>query len=180
MEIMQILKQANKRFLFIIVPLIILFLTTSAFFILKNQLVPVKTHYHAGFVVFQNNKKLSFSDSKYMFIEPCALSQKSADSTAVIQIKKAHLHDNVGDLVHIERTGAKWQDLFTNINFTIDYSSAVGYINGKKIVDFQTQSIRPYDSLVIFIGKNDSKFLKQAVTKDYMIKMEKKSTTCGD
>lgn len=177
---MQIFKQINKRFLYITVLLGILLITISALFIFKNQLISTKTHYHAGFVVFQNNKKLSFSDSKYMFIEPCALSQKSADSTAVRQIKKAHLHDNIGDLVHVERTGAKWQDLFTNINSPIDYSSAVGYINGKKTVNFQTQPIRPYDSLVIFIGKNDSNFLKQAVTKDYMIKMAKKSTTCGD
>lgn len=177
---MQIFKQINKRFLYVTIPLVILLITIAVFFILKNQLIPVKTHYHAGFVVFQNNKQLSFSDSKYMFIEPCSLNQKNADSTAIVQIKKAHLHDNVGDLVHIERTGAKWQDLFTNINFPIDYSIAAGYINGKKIVNFQTQSIHPYDSLVVFIGKNDSKFLKQAVTKDYMIRMAKKSTTCGD
>ncbi len=178
---MQIFKQqVNKRFLYITVPLIFLLITISVFFFLKNQFIPAKVHYHAGFIVFQNNKKLSFSDSKYMFIEPCALSQKSVDSTAVAQIKKAHLHDNVGDLVHIEHVGAKWQDLFININFPIDYSSVVGYINGKKIFNFQTQSIHPYDSLVVLIGKNDSKFLKQAVTKDYMIKMAKKSTTCGD
>ena len=177
---MQIFKQMNKRFSYITVLLVILLITISAFFIFKNQLIPAKTHYHAGFVVFQNNKKLSFSDNRYMFIEPCAINSKDTDSTAVIQIKKAHLHDNVGDLVHIERTGAKWQDLFTNIKFSIDYSNAVGYINGKKTVNFQMQSIHPYDSLVIFIGKNDSKLFKQAVTKDYMIKMAKKSTTCGD
>lgn len=177
---MQIIKQINKRFLYITVPLIILLIIISIFFIFKNQLTSAKAHYHAGFIVFQNNKKLNFSDSKYMFIEPCALNQKSSDSTAVIQIKKAHLHDNVGDLVHIEHVGAKWQDLFININFPINYSSVVGYINGKKIFNFQTQSIHPYDSLVVLIGKNDSKFLKQAVTKDYMIKMAKKSTTCGD
>lgn len=170
----------NKRILFIVIPIIILLLGVGIFITSKKLLTPQKTHYHAGFVVFQNNKKLDFSDNKYMFIEPCTINDKHNDSDADIQIEKAHLHENVGDLVHVERTGAKWQDLFTNIHFSIDYPQTTGFINGKQLSNYQLQPINPYDSLVVFIGKNDPKLLSQAVTKDYIINMAKKSTTCGD
>ena len=172
----------NKRLFSIIILLALVLAGISTFFIAKKLLRPQKTHYHAGFVVFQNNKKLDFSDNKYMFIEPCTLKENKADtaSDADIQIEKAHLHENVGELVHIERTGAKWQDLFTNIHFPINYTQTTGYINGKQQSDYQLQPIKPFDSLLVFIGKNDPKLLQQAVTKDYIIQMAKKSTTCGD
>lgn len=168
----------NKRY--VVIAGLILLLGLLFVYVSKNLFTAKKTHYHAGFVVFQNNKKLDFSDNKYMYIEPCTRNKKGNDSQAAIQIEKAHLHDNIGNLVHIERMGAIWKNLFTNINYPIDYSKATGYINGKQVVNFQSQPIHPFDSLVVFIGDNNPDLLSQAVTKDYMITMAKKSTTCGD
>lgn len=169
----------NKRVLFIIIPILIILVGIGIFFT-KKFLIPQKTHYHAGFVVFQNNKQISFSEMKYMFLEPCVLNKKGDNSTADIQIEKAHLHDNVGDLVHIERTGAIWKDLFTNIHYPLDYTKVTAYINGKLAQNFQNQPIHNDDSLVVFIGKEDPKLLSQGVTKNYIGTMAKKSTTCGD
>ncbi len=160
--------------------IIAVILLASSIVIFKKLLTPQKTHYHAGFVIFQNNKKLIFSDTQYMFLEPCVLNSKHEGSPQDIQIEKAHLHDNVGDLVHIERTGAIWKDLFTNTRYPLNYAMTTGYINGRQVNNYQFQSIKPFDSLVVFIGKNDPKLLSQAVTKGYMIKIAKKSTTCGD
>jgi hypothetical protein len=70
--------------------------------------------------------------------------------------------------------------LYSNIKYKIDYSKATGFLNGKQVDYFQSQPIKPFDSLVVFIGNNNSILLSQAVTKDYMIPMAKKSTTCGD
>lgn len=170
----------HKRVFYIIAVIGIILLGTAIFFAAKKFFTPEKVHYHAGFVVFQNNKKLDFSDNKYMFIEPCTVNKKTDDSDADIQIEKAHLHDNVGDVIHIEQTGAVWKDLFTNIKFPINYSKVTAYIKGKQVADFQSQPIRPDDSLVVFIGNNDNKLLSQAVTKEYIQKEAKKSTTCGD
>lgn len=176
-----ILRKMNKKFLLFIILLAILLLGSGVFIRAQKLFIPQKTHYHAGFVVFQNDKKLDFSDLKYMSIEPCVLDNKREnDSPEQVQVEKAHLHDNVGDLIHVERTSAKWQDLFTNIHYSLDYAKTTGYINGKQVNNYQFQSIKPFDSLVIFIDKNDPKLLTQAVTKDYMIKMAKKSTNCGD
>ena len=158
----------------------VVLLSITMIFISKKLFIPQETHYHAGFVVFKNDKKINFSDVKYMFLEPCTLNKNNDNSPTDIQIEKAHLHDNVGDVVHIERTGAKWQDLFTNIHFLINYSKTTGYINGEKVANYQLQPIKPDDILVVFIGKEDQKLIRQAVTKDYIEKMAKKSTTCGD
>src|SRR5215469_2242826 len=90
----------------------------------KSLTTPQKTHYHAGFVLFVNNKKIDFSKAQYMSISPCILHSSESDdsSAASIQLDKAHLHDYVGDVVHVERTGAKWSDLFTNIHYPINFS----------------------------------------------------------
>lgn len=173
-------RNGMQKNIYVIAVLVIIVLGIIGVFASKKFFTPQKTHYHAGFIVFENNKKLDFSDNKYMYIEPCSLNDKSNDSPVDIQIEKAHLHENIGDLVHIEGSGAKWVDLFTNIHFPIDYAKTTGFINGKEAVDYQLQSIHPFDSLVVFIGNNNPNLLYQAVTKNYIEKMAKKSTTCGD
>ena len=148
----------------------------------KTITTPQKVHYHAGFVVFDNNRKVDFSNAKYMNVSPCTLqsSEEENVSASDIQKEKAHLHDFDGEDVHVERSGAKWSDLFTNLNYSINYSSATGYINGKVVQNFQEQSINPYDSLVVFIGKNNiSQDLKQGVTKAHIQEAAKKSVDCG-
>ena len=171
----------TKRTFCIIGVLVILFISLAAFSVSKIFSIPEKTHYHAGFVVFENNKKIDFSDNKYMYIKPCLTNANEEKETKeTIQIEKAHLHDNVGDIVHIERKGAVWGDLFTNIKFPIDYSKAVAYINGKVVPNFKSQPIKAYESLVLFIGDNDKSLLSQAVTKEYIENQEAKGGSCSD
>ena len=171
----------NKKQIYIGIPATLVFLV-GVFFLTRWLITPPSkpsVHYHAGFVVFENNKKLDFSDSKYMYIEPCTSGDKTNDTPAQVQIEKAHLHDNIGDLIHIEQAGAIWQNLFTNMGFVMNYSSTTGFINGKTTTEWQLQPIKPFDSLVVFIGNEDPKLLQQAVTKDYMMAQANKSTTCG-
>ena len=165
--------------------LVIVFVAVVAFVGVKEYkalTIPQKTHYHAGFVVFENNKKLDFSKPKYMSISPCILHNNDEDdvSPSSIQLDKAHLHDFVGDVVHVERTGGKWGDLFTNIHYPIDFSKVTAYINGKQVQNVEDQPILPDESAVFFIGKNNvQKDLKQAVTKAHIEWEGKKSVECG-
>lgn len=173
-----------KRLLIIVSILIASILSISAFFIAKKTASEIvkneKVHYHAGFVVFENGKKLDFSDTKYMFIKPCTLDGEEDESTEDSQLEKAHLHDNVGDVVHIEGKGAVWGDLFTNIKFPVDYSKVTGYVNGYEEKDFQNRRIDFDDSLVIFIGPVDKKLLSQAVTTKYIEETAAKSGPCSN
>lgn len=146
-----------------------------------NPVAEAKIHYHAGFIVFDNGKKIDFSDTKYMQIKPCLVNgQEEKITSADSQIEKAHLHDNVGDVVHVEEDGARWGDLFTNIKYDLDYSKVTAYINGQKIEDLKSTPINKDDSLVIFVGKVNQKLLSQTLTKEYIEEKGKSSSSCSD
>lgn len=159
--------------------LLLIGIVIGGFFGYKFLTTPKEIHYHAGFVVFQNDKKIDFSDFKYMRVKPCD-DVKGNHSDEDIQAEKAHLHDQVGDLVHVEREQAYWRDLFTNIHYPIDYSKAKAYVNGKEVKDFQNTRITPYESMVILLGSNSTTHEKDAVSKQYIEKKEKESIECGD
>lgn len=153
---------------------------------------PEKVHFHAGFVVFDNGKKVDFSGLQYMDIEPCKLNEDEEEiqTAEELQHEKAHLHDNVGDVVHSHVEGAKWGDLFANINYSIDNSKVTAFINGIEVNDIKNIPIKAYDSLIIFVGNVDKqslasqgpgkKLLSQAVTVDHIKQTEMKSETCGE
>jgi hypothetical protein len=149
-------------------------------FVYKRLFPSPKVHYHAGFVVFQNNKKLDFSDNKYMYIKPCAVNGKEDQTNVNPQMEKAHLHDNVGDVVHVEESGPVWRDLFINIKYSFTENDTTGYINGKLVKPFLSVPIHPDDSLVVFIGENDQSHLQDGVTSAYIEEMAKKSKACGE
>ncbi|HSW48045.1 MAG TPA: hypothetical protein VLG67_03090 [Candidatus Saccharimonadales bacterium] len=139
-------------------------------------------HFHAGFQVYVDDKLQSFSDFKYMDETPCTKNGKPLpDVHEDEQMEKAHLHDQIGDVVHVHRENATWGDLFKNIKYPIDGQKATAYIDGEKVDDFLTIEIEPYDSLVVFVGKHtdDKNYLKNAVKKDYIKQTEKKSETCS-
>ena len=141
-----------------------------------------QVHYHAGFIVIKNNQQENFSDQKYMKTEACIESGiDHRESEEEEQIEKAHLHGNVGDVVHVENDEGKWKDLFNNIKYDINYSETDAYLNGEKITNFQNRSVQSYDSLVVFVGAgNDvSKFLPLAVTKEHIQEAESISEDCG-
>ena len=120
-----------KKYLYIIWALVlVVILGVTGFFVAKKTFVPEKIHAHAGFIVFENNKKLNFSDNKFMKIEPCTNEKEHGGnhSEKEIQVEKAHLHDNAGDVVHMEREGATWKDMFTNSKIELDFTKTTGYI----------------------------------------------------
>ena len=172
----------SRKLLYIILPLFIVLLGWFGFMVKAKYFPPKAIHYHAGFIVVKNNKIEDFSDIKYMHEKPCGNAPVNEKETlAEQQIEKAHLHDFVGDVVHVHRENATWKDLFANLKYPLDYTSIEAYINGKKISNLQDYPIKPYDSLVVVIGKNkeSNNYLKRAVTKSHIEQTEKKSDNCG-
>lgn len=160
--------------------LILIGIGVGGYFYYLNFFKVRQVHYHAGFRVYVDGKAQDFSDLKYMHVLPCTTDEgnKAEDE----QMEKAHLHDFVGDVVHVHRSNAVWGDLFRNIKFAIDTSKPItAYINGKKVDDISSYPIRPYDSLVLLIGKHGdaADYLKSAVEKDHIAEIEKKSENCG-
>ncbi|HKB88069.1 MAG TPA: hypothetical protein VKC53_00300 [Patescibacteria group bacterium] len=181
----------KKKIIYIVLIIIIATIGIFAYFKSKKTVVSEEIHYHAGFVVFDNGKKVDFSDLKYMNVEPCTVPGKKEEETPEHnQLEKAHLHDGVGDVVHVHRLDSKWGDLFTNIKYPIDYSKVTAFINNQEVADIQNITIKPYDSLVIFIGTVDKRslasqdpgknLLLQAVTVDHIKNTESMSESCGN
>lgn len=166
----------KKKLLLLLIPLFLLILGGA--YVYKQMTKPI--HYHAGFQVYVDGTLQDFSDWKYMHTLPCNADGKVTKGEE--QIDKAHLHDRVGDVVHVHTGGALWRDLFINIQFPIDAKKITGaYIDGKPVNDILTQPIKEYQSVVIILGDASKKddYLKKAVTVDHIKQAEKRSENCG-
>ena len=95
-------------------------------------------HYHAGFRVYIDGQLQNYSDYKYMNFVPCS-EHDEKKSKEEEQIERAHLHDGVGDVVHVHKAGANWGDLFKNIGVTLPSEPEI-----------LQQTIEPNSSIVIF------------------------------
>lgn len=153
-------------------------------FYLSMKSAPKEVHYHAGFQVYVDDRLQDFSGIKYMTISPCVDSSaiKHPTTEKEKQNDKGHLHDNVGDVVHVHLSGGTWGDFFRNIHYTFPKGKPVfAFINGKSVEDIMNTPIRSYDSVSIFIGTRDKmkEELKNAVTIEHIKDIEKKSELCA-
>ncbi len=170
------------KYLKLIITCAVLVIASGIVFLSLHKEKPLeKIHYHGGFVVFKENKEIDFSDFRYMVVKPCTTDKKEGkESEEDDQIEKAHLHDQVGDVVHVEKENSKWSDLFINLKYEIDYKNTQAYLNGKKVTNFKDLIIKPYDSLIVLIGSNDiKKALLKAVSVKHIKEAEKRSENCG-
>jgi hypothetical protein len=138
-----------------------------------------KIHYHAGFLVYVDGTLQDFSGDQYMNIDFCSIPH-AKETPQEIQIGKAHLHDNVGDVVHVHRPGAVWGDLFTNIHYAFPAGKPIaGYVNGQAVPDILRDPIKPYDSVIITVGDSSTVDLTNMVPKSHMVDVEKHSEGCS-
>jgi len=94
------------------------------------------------------------------------------------QIEKAHLHEQVGDVVHVHRDGAVWGDLFKNIEVKFDQKVG-GYIDGTWFDDVLSEPIRPYQTLTVVIGDKKPEYQTERVSREHIEEVEAKSELCG-
>ncbi|MBI3887798.1 hypothetical protein HY310_01900 [Candidatus Microgenomates bacterium] len=170
-----------KKLLYIIIPLFLVLLGWFGLMLKEKYFPPPSVHYHAGFIVVKDGKIVDFSGNEYMNARACGSMEHKHLTPEEEQLEKAHLHDHVGDVVHVHVNGALWKDLFKNIDYPFDENTVTVYNNKERITDFKNFPIMPYQSLVIFVGKptNEKKFLDQTVTKKHIEEIEKKSESCA-
>ncbi len=122
-------------------------------------------HYHAGFIVYVDGVRQDYSDYKYMNLTPCT-QEELKPTKEEEQIEKAHLHDGVGDVVHVEQAGSVWGDLFKNIGVTLPADLPV-----------LSEVIEPNSSIVISVGTPVDK--PEKVSLEHIKEVEAKSELCG-
>jgi hypothetical protein len=145
----------------------------------QNRVAHPDVHYHAGFQVYINGVKQDYSGIEFMHIKPCMTEGESKHDLSD-PIERAHLHDDVGDVVHIHDDGVVWKMLYDYLK--IGSPVRIGYINGKEFPGFLAGKIEPYDSLIGFIGEkpaNWQELVDQRVTRERIVEVEGKSENCG-
>ena len=174
-----------KKFAKLKILLFLIFILSviTIFFLRRDYQNPNnEIHFHAGFLVYVNGKLRDFSDPKYMEIESCTdeKSTPKALSKEEEQLEKAHLHDSVGDVVHVHRKGAVWGDLFKNIGFTFPQNQSLSaFQNGKEIQNFLSSPITPFQSIIIVSGDTGNIDLGKSVSLDHIKQIESSSESCA-
>jgi hypothetical protein len=71
-----------------------------------------KVHYHANFGIYINGQKEAFKNPLYYSeVEMCTL------NNAMTPTARAHMHDNVDNVVHVEDRVVTWGQFFTNLGW---------------------------------------------------------------
>lgn len=154
-----------------LVLLLILLVLGFAFFTSKKQ---EKVHYHAGFLVYIDGILQDYSDTKFMHIEPCVVEGVAHEEDE--QLEKAHLHDNVGDVVHVHRNSAKWKDLFVNLGITLPQNAPIT-VYTEATTGTLNDPITPYESVIIIVGENKNKEMPY-ITREHIEETERNSESC--
>lgn len=137
-------------------------------------------HYHAAFRIYVDGTLQNFSDIQYMSVAPCT---DTPDEHEEAEKETVHLHDLVGDVIHVHSDGQRWRDVFTYVKLPVP--ATITAYNGKTPVASPLQSpIKAYQSMTFFVGSEPPEAEKQAIfasapDKEYIVKAEQKSENCG-
>lgn len=99
----------------IIVGLALILVSVGIFIAVLISRVPeLPVHYHANFGVFINGAQVNFAKAEYMHLRPCRVDD---DPSFHDRLENIHLHDMVGNVVHVHESGLQWKDLFSNLKY---------------------------------------------------------------
>ncbi len=137
-------------------------------------------HYHAGFRIYIDDTLQDYSGYQYMNYTPCS-EHDQKKSPEQEQLEKAHLHDGVGEVVHVHRPGAVWGDLLRNSKIELpDDKNLDGYIDGIKQENILSKPIEPYTTAVLLVGETNATRSAERVERSYIEAVEAKSELCGE
>jgi hypothetical protein len=147
-----------KKLIIISSVVIIILLSIVTYKTLQVPEMPV--HVHANFAIFVDGKQIDFAKPDYMSLKPCTENQEPS----VNKLDNVHLHDNVGNVVHVHQDGITWNDLLQSLRFDINSQSDVSknltskiYLD-KNLVDSKilSENIKQDQHLLISINNLDA------------------------
>lgn len=147
----------------------------------QNKAAVEHVHYHAGFQVYIDNTLQDYTDFKYMSLSPCSTEPRELTPEEE-QSEKGHLHDQIGDVVHVHKTGGTWADVFKNIGVELPKDKEIQAYNEKlKIKNILNTEIEPYQSIVFVIGDQSkaAEYQQTLVTRQHIEETEQRSELCG-
>ncbi|HSX16971.1 MAG TPA: hypothetical protein VLH86_02620 [Patescibacteria group bacterium] len=124
---------------------------------------PEQIHYHANFALYINGQREMFKSPMYYE----EINGSCAVGKDIKPAQRAHLHDEVPDVVHVHDHAVTWGDLFMNLHWAVGpnfirtpdkiYQTGDGQrltyiINGQSLDDVSTEIIKDEDRLLIDFG----------------------------
>lgn len=134
---------------------------------------PETVHYHANFAVYVNGRQEQFKGAQYYeetAVQLCAL--EKVDDPA----ERAHMHDNVNSVVHVEDHLVTWGQFFQNLDWGLgdDYLKTADKVlvadaqhtltfilNNKKVDSIAGRIINDQDKLLVSFGSETDNQLQQ-------------------
>ncbi len=137
--------------------------------------VPEPVHYHANFAVFVNGQQEQFKDpGLYEETSMCTT------STTKTPMERAHMHDQVNNVIHVEDSAVTWGQFFENIGWSVGnkfISSSAGMyansdqgnvsyiLNGNATSTISNSVINDNDKLLVSYGNTSAAELANEYSK---------------
>lgn len=144
-----------------------IWLVAMRFVTLKNN----EVHYHANFAVFVEGQRLAFeSPLYYEEVQSCGGDEVNNPKT------RAHMHDQISDVVHVHDDAATWGHFFANLGITNgdtvfryngvvhveDTNTNIRFIlNGEEVDTTANRTINSEDTLLISVGNPTSEEVQE-------------------
>ncbi|HCM51959.1 TPA: hypothetical protein DIS56_02385 [Candidatus Saccharibacteria bacterium] len=130
-------------------------------------------HYHANFAVFLNGQREEFKDIFYYIGGESCTGETEHQMTPYA---RAHMHDRVNDVVHIEDEAVTWGQFFQNMAWVVDpkiirtpdrvwladSANKVSFmLNGEKVDNIVGRVIGNKDRLLVDFGSTNKEVLQK-------------------
>lgn len=140
-------------------------------------------HYHAGFEIYKDGKLMNFTDLTFMDVKPCG-PENDEDEPHKDFNAEVHLHDGIGNVVHIHGKEAQWKDLFKKLNIDVTSTTIGAYFEETPQALLSDQPIKPYQRAVFFIlspGEHSEEISEShsRMPVSYIKEIEKKGENCS-
>ncbi len=125
---------------------------------------PPATHYHANFMIYVDGQPLDLSGDRYMEEVASCYAESGGN---IAPVHRAHMHEGMGNVVHVHHPGVTWGHFFANIGFAVgtDYlftdsdrlmnegeRSLKLVVNGFAVESIENRPILSEDRLVVSFG----------------------------
>lgn len=150
---------------------VILFIWVASFLMTK----PHEIHIHAGFQIYLNGELQNYSEDRFMNYTACSEDGSYDDGL------RTHLHNNVGDVLHVHKSGTTWRHFLEELGFDYKQTPTVAILNGENVGDYLDMQINNLDSIIIVAGEyqNFDKMTLNMVTQERIIEVSTMPELCG-
>jgi len=144
------------------------------------------THYHTGFTFIVNGEVQEYSGIEFMQLSPCSIDHddEQAHEESTDPKDRIHLHNQIGNVVHVHVDDVTWKELLTSLGVTelVDLPVTAIDNEGNLIEDPLNQKPKEYGSAVFQFGEQTlpkEELMKHQVSKEEILDSEAKVENCG-